>query len=345
MNYRSVAYLNDDIVAWLPNLPRDLEIIVGIPRSGLLAANLLSLHLNLPLTDVEGFLAGRCMYSGQRCAKSKFDDFLATRRKVLVIDDTVEFGTQMRAIKEQIAAAGTQHRIYYAAVYVNRPREDVVDFFYKVLPSPRVFEWNVMHHSVLEDSCVDIDGVLCRDPTEEENDDGERYRHFLEHVAPLVIPSRRIECLVTCRLEKYRDLTEEWLARHGIEYKELVMMNFPDKGSRIASGSHGAFKASVYETTGTQLFIESSLRQAIEITNLSGKDVLCTETREMVRPGFTIKYRRSAQRISNRLLEDPVAVLIDLAKAAVGKAKRIIKRILNKTKRTKRLIKWILNRQ
>jgi len=42
-----------------------------------------------------------------------------------------------------------------------------------------VFEWNALHHSNPERFCVDIDGVLCRDPTEAENDDGESYLEFL----------------------------------------------------------------------------------------------------------------------------------------------------------------------
>ena len=48
MNYRSVADLDDQIVNWLGKLPSDVEVIVGVPRSGMLVANLLSLYLNRP---------------------------------------------------------------------------------------------------------------------------------------------------------------------------------------------------------------------------------------------------------------------------------------------------------
>lgn len=51
---------------------------------------------------------------------------------------------------------------------------------------------------------MDIDGVLCADPTPEENDDGEKYRHFLLNTPPLFIPKVTIGTLVTSRLEKYR---------------------------------------------------------------------------------------------------------------------------------------------
>ncbi len=32
---------------------------------------------------------------------------------------------------------------------------------------------------LLENFCVDIDGILCRDPTREENDDGPKYRELI----------------------------------------------------------------------------------------------------------------------------------------------------------------------
>lgn len=72
---------------------------------------------------------------------------------------------------------------------------------------PRVFEWNVLHHPVLNDACVDIDGVLCRDPTPAENDDGRKYREFLSTVEPTIVPGQRIGHLVTSRLEQYRPKT------------------------------------------------------------------------------------------------------------------------------------------
>ena len=41
-----------------------------------------------------------------------------------------------------------------------------------------------------------MDGVLCIDPTEKENDDGERYKHFLNNAAPLHIPKYTIGHIV-----------------------------------------------------------------------------------------------------------------------------------------------------
>ena len=64
MNYRSIAQLSDQLVAWSRELPPDLDLVVGLPRSGLLAANILALYRNLPVADLDGFLAGRTLGAG-----------------------------------------------------------------------------------------------------------------------------------------------------------------------------------------------------------------------------------------------------------------------------------------
>lgn len=284
MNYRSIADLNTDIKQWISKLPKDFDLIAGVPRSGLLAANLLALYLNLPLADLEGLCNGRILSSGPRFSDTLPD--LTKGRKVLVVDDSVFSGAQITRIKERVIKACLPHQIYYAAVYIASGGQKHVDFWYKIVEMPRVFEWNLMHHSILSKSCVDIDGVLCRDPTEQENDDGERYRKFIANVEPLVIPSKIIGWLVTCRLEKYREPTEAWLRQQKVQYQHLVMMNFPNKEERIASSSHAAFKAEVYESLNAELFVESSVKQAQEIAKLSRKPVFCIETNQMFKGSF-----------------------------------------------------------
>lgn len=305
MNYRSVSNLDKDIIAWLQQLPIDLEVIVGIPRSGLLAANLISLHRNLPLTDVDGLIEGRLFIGGPRGYKDDLNNFLAKRRKVLIVDDSISSGCQIKYVKERLCSANLNHSIYFGAVYIKSKRKNGqdVDYFYSCLSPPRCFGWNVMHCECLINTCVDIDGVLCRDPTEKENDDGERYRYFLENVKPIVIPSKTIGWLVTCRIEKYRALTECWLAKHGIKYNHLIMMNFPDKATRVASQSYSSFKASVYKKSGAELFIESSLAQASEIARLAKSYVLCTESMEMIDMNYSAKlHQRSRQFVLKRIL-------------------------------------------
>lgn len=283
MNFRSIANLNQVVVAALPRVPRDFDLVVGIPRSGLLAANMLALHLNLPLTDMRGLIQQRLLQSGRRMGDARAD-FFDRIRKVLVVDDSVNSGTAMRRARAELDAAGLPYELVYAACYVTHESQDLVDLWLEIVPTPRVFEWNVMHQDLLGESCVDIDGVLCRDPSVEENDDGPRYREFLSKVEPLFLPTVKVGALVSARLEKYRPETEAWLARHGVEYDELILLDLPDARARRERACHGSHKADAYRTRDALLFVESDARQAAEIARLASRPVLCIGTRRMYYP-------------------------------------------------------------
>lgn len=318
MNYRSINDLNRCILVNVQRLPRDIEIVVGIPRSGLLAANLIALHLNLPLADLDGFLQGRLLSAGRRLRKQKeFSDF----QRVLLVDDSVFSGEAMEVAKRRLLASSFKKEIITSCIYIDPLALKAVDFFFDICPTPRVFEWNIFHHPTLKTSCMDIDGVLCRDPTEEENDDGDSYLHFLTSVRPLMIPSVTVGYLVTCRLEKYREQTEAWLNSHNIKFDHLVMMDLPSKAARLASGGHARFKASVYTETGTGLFIESSLTQASQIVEITGKHVFCTETHEMIAPSMLAVAKKHVREESMLTFFSPKA-LVRRGRRALGLLRR-----------------------
>lgn len=283
MNYRSVADMNAAIIGGLHRLPRDFELVVGIPRSGLLAANLFSLAANIPMTDVDGFIAGRILASGSTKQTSAIPRSVSEMRKVLVIDDSINSGAAMRDARTKVMARGTSAELVFAAVYSAGDHREA-DHVFEVVPQPRMFQWNFMHHTFLGQSCVDIDGVLCADPTNAENDDGPAYEEFLREARPLHKPSRKIAYLVTSRLEKYRPQTEAWLARHGIQYGKLVMLDLPSQNERQRRMVHGSFKADFYRRSNAVLFIESEYDQATMIAKVAGKPVLCTQTQEVVSP-------------------------------------------------------------
>ncbi|OBQ67653.1 phosphoribosyltransferase family protein [Mesorhizobium erdmanii] len=278
MHYRSISDMNDTIVSNLHRLPRDIDLVVGVPRSGVLAATLVSLAANIPMTDLDSFLDGRVYTSGITKRRAALDRKVSDMRKVLVIDDSIAGGNAMRDARARIEAAGIEGDFTYAAVFGLEPRHAETDLVFEVVLHPRMFQWNFMHHKFLAQCCVDIDGVLCLDPTEAENDDGPAYEKFLSEARPLHAPTHRIGWLVTSRLEKYRALTEAWLARNGIQYDQLVMLDLPSKAERQRLGAHGSFKADFYRKSDAILFIESEHPQALRITELSGKPVLCVET-------------------------------------------------------------------
>lgn len=277
VQFRSVSQLNKTILSSISKFPKDIDLIVGVPRSGMLPANLLALYMNKPYTDIESFLEGKvyaCGYRGNYIKDHKI-------RKVLVIDDSVSSGSAIGKAKAKLK--GIPYNFLFAAVYVRSTSKSEVDIFCEVIDGLRVFEWNLFHHEmILSRSCMDIDGVLCRDPYPEENDDGANYIKFLSTVEPRFIPTVKINTLVTCRLEKYRKETENWLNKNDIKYDRLVMLNMSSAYERRIWGKYGEYKAEIYKDPYYIFFIESSLREARIIRDNTGKSVFCTETMRIV---------------------------------------------------------------
>lgn len=174
MNYRNINDLNEIILKRLYILPRDFDLIVGIPRSGMFPANLLALYLNRPVTDLDSFRNGHVYKAGERGQFFDINQF----KKILVVDDSIASGSALNKCKEQLQELKGKFEIKYCAVYVIPSKTDMVDYYFETVPLPRYFQWNIMNHTILQKACFDIDGVLCVDPTSEENDDGEKYRHF-----------------------------------------------------------------------------------------------------------------------------------------------------------------------
>ena len=278
MKFITYYELNNDIINNLHKIPRDIDLIVGIPRSGLLVANMIALYLNKPITDIDSYLDGKIFGVGSTKNTSQLITCVEDAKKVLIIDDSVATGKSMSEAKQRLEKLNECRQQIFLAAYVKKAVKKEVDIYFKVIDEDRMFEWNYMHHVLLERACIDIDGVLCVDPTAEQNDDGVNYINFLKMATPKLLPSRKVGYLVTSRLEKYRKETEEWLHQNGVEYKKLFMMNVATAEERRQLGNHGAFKAGIYKRLkDANLFIESEETQAKEISDLSGKMVFCIE--------------------------------------------------------------------
>lgn len=315
LHFRSIPDLVRAITENLHKVPADIDLVVGVPRSGLMAASILALELNLPLTYVDGFIAGEVFQSGiTRITRPQLRDARESRH-VLLLDDSVLSGQSILEAQKQLLQGCPGIKLTSAAVFAAPTSREKVDFYFQVCPTPRIFSWNYMHHPTLENCCVDIDGVLCRDPSPEENDDGSRYLDFLRSAEVLRLPTYEVGWLVTSRLEKYRSETEKWLCRHSVKYRDLVMLENYTAEERRRSGIHGKFKASIYSAVSAHLFIESDAGQAEEIAHLSGKQVLCASTQRLFDPNVVsvqygkqsmFKIARRAKRFLRRLQQGQI---------------------------------------
>lgn len=310
MNYRSFSHLWEDIKRGLASLQAGrFDLVVGIPRSGMVPAYIIGLYLNADVTSLDGLLANEAIKRGST-RKARVDlGFAQNAKRILLVDDSISSGESLAKTLTKIPPE-LRDRITTLAVYSSRPERSDVDMFLEYVPEPRVFEWNIFHRSVLGRSCVDIDGVLCRDPLAAENDDGERYIEFLLNAEPLILPSYKIHSLVTNRLEKYRPQTEAWLLKHGVEYDNLIMVDLPSAAARQKQGGHATHKATYFIESGLNFFIESDDKQAREIAKLAKKSVYCVDSTQVYSPSLlsgvtdsnaTLDFSRKKSRLSAML--------------------------------------------
>lgn len=274
--YRNYQDLSNTIKKNISALPKDFDLIVGIPRSGIIPAYMIALLLNKRVCSLDEFLSQKMPSNGERNLGLKKNTAIC---KVLIVDDSIASGNAQKLLRERLSKAKLENiTIKTLAVYARECSKNMVDYYFEILESPRIFQWNYLNHPHIEKWCFDIDGVLCVDPTDEENDDGERYKKFLLSAPPLYIPKYEIYALVTSRLEKYRSETMQWLKQNGVRYKSLYMLDLPSKEIRQKLNAHASFKAEIYsQLPEATLFVESNTKQAKDIAILTGKPCISVE--------------------------------------------------------------------
>lgn len=262
LEWISTAQFAADCVKLAGLLPADTSRVVGIPRSGMIAAAIVATHLHLPLWELTGGHF-RQIALGSRGAWNRSG-------RTIVIDDTVFGGHAMRRARHAI-----REEVQYAAVYVRPDHTSDVQYFARSLHHrSHLLEWNFFNNHAIQLAGVgyDFDGVLCRDPTVSDNDEA-GYRRWLAVAVPLHLPrAQPVRLIATARLERYRPETEAWLARWGVRCERLVMNQADSPGGR---GDVAALKAAAYASSITAYFLESDPRQAERIHKLTGKQVIC----------------------------------------------------------------------
>ncbi len=279
INFKTFTDLSGLIRKNMQKLPSDFDLIIGIPRSGIIPAYTIALFLNKNVCSLNEFINNLIPQKGERPIQESSNN----KKKILIVDDSINTGSALKKAKEQLKNIDTsKYDIKYCCVFATNSSKNLVDYYFEIVEQPRIFQWNYLNHTFAKHWCFDMDGVLCVDPTEEQNDDGEKYIDFICNAQPLYIPTYTIHSIVTSRLEKYRPQTEEWLKKHNVKYKNLYMLNLPSAQERRKRNCHADFKADVYKKLkDCTCFIESNRTQAIKITNLSKKPCICVETDEI----------------------------------------------------------------
>lgn len=294
MYYKSYKDLAKAISYGIHKIPKKIDVVVGVPRSGLMAAGIVALNLNIALCDLNSFEKNEKIRSGgTRQRKRANVVYPHDAQAILVVDDSIASGKSLEDTKKIINNSGYTGEIYYLCVYSNPESVEMVDIYFEVVCQPRIFEWNLFHRPFLMNCAVDIDGVLCHDPSEHENDDGPNYKKFILNAKILNKPTATIGNLVTSRLEIYREETEEWLKKNEINYINLHMLKGASAEERRRYGLHVVHKVEIYKSLkDANLFIESDTSQAEVIAKKSGKPVINYEKSEIIYPGITLRHAK-----------------------------------------------------
>jgi orotate phosphoribosyltransferase len=269
-----------DTKVLMSKLPPNISAVVGVARSGLDVAAIIAKHLHVPLwsaaqnrSEIVSCGSGWRIQVGSKISGP-----------VLLVDDTVMTGNSQKAVVPWVRRKFPD--LVTAAVYVNPNAKVKPDLWAVDLPWPHILEWNVFNSVLSPHVAVDFDGILCYDCPPGDDDDGPRYRRFLETARPLYLPRRvPIPLIVTARLEKYRQPTEAWLRRHGIRWGKLVMGPWGNLKERHKHDM-GAYKARHFEewarrhraTPPPLMFMESDDRQAQTIARITRRLVVCPGT-------------------------------------------------------------------
>lgn len=268
LRYITTVQLAADTLALAEHIERP-DAIVGITRSGMIPASILAAHLGADLWSVDYRTAIiTSLGHGNRHREQ------GTRKRVVLIDDSVWSGLAMRSATRQIEEAWgiTPLRL---AVYIRPQAIREVDHF-ATAHNEHLFEWNVYNAPFANVLAYDLDGVMCRDFSRDEDDDAERYIAALQEMRPTHRRPRKPVSIITARLERYRRETEAWLARHGIAVERLIMGPWPSKAEREASDV-GRWKHEQLRALGVSWYVESDCRQAAAIAKLGGLSVIATE--------------------------------------------------------------------
>jgi len=207
VRYVPLAVMACDMAEWAETLPHNIDVVVGIPRQGLIPAAIAALYLGKPLSTPDLILEGKYWQS----------DKIATGpiKRILLIDDSYASGYQFTKIYDSLRQ---KFEVIPAVPYAQGSWKFPIPPS-KDCPYTTLFWTNLTHTPTILGT--DLDGVLCEEPPHFKSDYG--LELYYRDAKPKRIPTYEIEVIATGRRECHRRVTVNWLKKHGVKYKHLVM--------------------------------------------------------------------------------------------------------------------------
>lgn len=268
ISFRSLEDMILATQAIAEKIPNRYDLIVGVPRSGLLPANFLALKFGRPL------LAAELPESVSPWLSGSSERGIGKPERILVMDDSATTGAAVLKARDTCKERFPDAEIHTAVLFAAPNTEGLVDYFQESIPQPRFFEWNIMHskQGIL---ATDMDGVLCENSPPGVSDDEEANVHWMKTAKPHLIPGFTIDYIVTNRFERHREVTENWLKEHNVDYDQLLMS--PLSAKPDTNGHQIAHKVERLCAIKPDIFWESSEWEAENIWRQTRVPTLCTD--------------------------------------------------------------------
>jgi len=246
----------------------EIDVVIGIPRSGLMVASLVALKLGKPLSTPDTFIEGKVWRSKKIDGKEK-------PVNVLLIEDVVHQGRALAESLEALKQYQASLKITKAALLVYSQTKHLVDIYEEVIGTHTMLEWAFLHHRLSLNTAFDLEGVLCEKVPEGCDDHEEKYARWIKDAKAYLIPVYEVDCIVSSRLEKYRPETEAWLKKNGVKYKELILWDVPSNKDR--KNLFSKYKIDILTRLQPKLYIESSNEVSKDIWQATKIPVLCAD--------------------------------------------------------------------
>lgn len=243
---------------WAKILPKDIDCVIGIPRLGLISGTMAATYLGKRLTTPDLMLLKKDL---------KGEEIKFPLSKILLVDDSITRGNTIMKVKASLQEEMPNTEIILAAPFVSPALAKTIK--YKIAVKEfMVFESDLADNPNGE-VAVDIDGVLCRNPTEEDTKDDVALERFYQNAVSLFSPNYRIKIIASARREKFRKVTEEWLKQNNISYEYLLLKSDEKEGVDVKINAVRKFKPF--------FFLESNKAEAQKIFKETGCRVICFE--------------------------------------------------------------------
>ena len=282
IHYTSYLNLIDDIKNNIWKVPRDIDGIIGIERSGVIVANIISEYINVGVTSFNSFVN----YTGEN-VKDLFNihgvrqiNTPKNTGKYLVIDDTVSSGVRLNENMKLLKTKYPYFEFIVLVVYKDGANPaympDIVLSDQNVFDA-NIYEWNLFNNFISYNTLYDFDGILCLDPPNDENT--EEYEAYLKNPTPrfsINIHRNFPINICTYRLVKYSKETVDFIKKCGLIPGKVYMFNAETREERNKIAPY-IYKAHVYKNSTYSLFIESNDFEAQMIHQLTHKPIISIE--------------------------------------------------------------------